>query len=69
MLERERERGVWIRVHLREQEEEKMTNKRLCVLGYQSRNMHRAAAGIRPSEGMRARPEGGFLLMPHRDNT
>lgn len=28
-----------------------------------------AAAGIRPFEGMRERLEGGFLLMPHRDNT
>lgn len=37
--------------------------------GYQSRNMFKAAAGIRPSEGMRERLEGGFLLMPHRDNT
>lgn len=49
-------------------ERKKMTNT-TCVLGYQSRKMQRAAAGIRPSDGKRDRPEGGFLLMPHRDNT
>lgn len=47
----------------------KKDDKHHLHLGYQSRNMYRAAAEIRPSEGMTDRLEGGFLLVPRRDNT
>lgn len=58
------------RLHLREQEvgreKDDIHHLYLC---YQSISMCRTAAEIRPSEGMTDRLEGGFLLMPQRDNT